>query len=170
MIKVSGNGAKKLDDWAKLMRSGETLVEMQSEALAETMITLIGEGFNRERDPYGRKWAKKKKPDGRKVLHGETSRLRNGWHVVRGRRRGFSVAPSVDYAAPHQAPRRSPKTNELKRPVRMMVPVTSLGLPKSWQRDMNAVAIGIAKAFFRSGARGRLNAAKARALAKRLGA
>lgn len=163
-VTVTGNGAKKMLDWVGLLKNGHILVEMQSKALAEVAITLIGEGFERERDPYGRKWAAKKKPDGRKILHGETSRLRTGWHVVSARRRGFHVAPSVDYAAHHQAPRFN------RRPFRMMVPTMSLGLPKLWQRDMNPVAIGIAKAYFKAGARARLNEAKARALAKRLGA
>jgi phage gpG-like protein len=151
-------------DWVGLMKDAHTLVEVQSQALAETMIELIGEGFNAERDPYGRRWAPKKKPDGRKVLHGETSRLRNGWHVVSARRRGFHVAPSVEYAAYHQAPRFG------RRPTRMMVPTPGLGLPRKWQADMTAVAIACARIHFKAGARARLNAAKARALAKRLGA
>jgi len=173
MITVTGNGAQKMLDWMGLLKNGHTLVEMQSVALAETMITLIGEGFERERDPYGRAWAKKKKPDGRKILHGETSRLRTGWHVVSARRRGSHVAPSVAYAAHHQAPRvhklENGETRQL-RPTRMMVPTPNLGIPKRWQRDMNPVAIGVAKAYFKAGARARLNEAKARALAKRLGA
>lgn len=163
-VTVMGNGAKKLLDWVGLMKEAHTLVEMQSAALAEVAVTLVAEGFERERDPYGRAWAKKKRPDGRKVLHGETSRLRTGWHVVSASRRGFHVAPSVDYASYHQAPRFN------RRPTRMMVPTPSLGLPSRWQRDMNPVAIGIAKAYFKAGARARLNEAKARALAKRLGA
>jgi hypothetical protein len=173
MISVTGNGAKKLLDWVGLMKEAHTIVEMQSQALAEVTITLIAEGFERERDPYGRAWARKKRDDGRKVLHGKTTRLRNGWHVVSARRRGFHVAPSVDYAAPHQAPRTGQGgaySGGQLRPTRMMVPTPSLGIPKRWQRDLNPVAIGIAKAYFKAGARSRLNAAKARALAKRLGA
>lgn len=173
MIKISGNGSRKLLDWVGLMKNGHILVEMQSQALAETMITLIGEGFNDERDPYGRRWARKQRDDGRKVLHGKTTRLRNGWHVVSARRRGFSVAASVPYAAYHQAPRpgRGGRfSGGQLRPTRMMVPTLALGLPKRWQKDMNAVAIAMAKSYFKPGARSRLNASRARALAKRLGA
>lgn len=164
MIKVSGNGAAKMLDWVGLFKNGHTLVEMQSKALAEVSITLIAQGFNRERDPYGRKWAKKKRPDGRKVLHGETTRLRNGWHVVQARRRGFHVAPSVTYAAHHQAPRFN------RRPVRMQVPTPGLGLPKSWQREMTPIAIALAKQYYQPGQRSRLSAARARAFATRMGA
>jgi phage gpG-like protein len=169
MIAVTGNGPAKMLDWIGLMKNSHILIEVQSQALAEVMITLVAEGFNRERDPYGRKWAKKKKPDGRMVLHGKTSRLRNGWHVVSARRRGFHIAASVEYAAYHQAPRFN------RRPARMMVPTPALGIPKSWQRDMTPVAIGIAKAYFSGGtvtksARALLNMAKARAFAKRMGA
>jgi hypothetical protein len=171
--KVSGNAQDKLLSWAGLMRESHILVEAQSEALAEVMIALIAEGFNKERDPYGRKWAKKKKPDGRKVLHGETTRLRNGWHV-KSNRRGFRVAPSVTYAAHHQAPRFG------RRPTRMMVPSGSRGLPRRWRDEMATVAIAVAKATYgaRAGgsARGGLSIAKiiriyqrARSLARKAG-
>lgn len=172
-VTVTGNGAKKMLDWIGLMKNAHILVEMQSKALAEVAITLIGEGFERERDPYGRAWKKKQVDDGRKVLHGKTSRFRTGWHVVSARRRGFHVAPSVDYGAHHQAPRSGQGgrfSGGQLRPTRMTVPTPALGISKLWQRDMNPVAIGIAKAYFKAGARARLNEAKARALAKRLGA
>lgn len=164
MIKVSGNGAAKMLDWVGLFKNGHTLVEMQSKALAEVMITLIAEGFERERDPYGRKWKKKQVDDGRKVLHGKTSRLRTGWHVVSAKRRGFHVAPSVAYAAYHQAPRFN------RRPTRMMVPTMALGLPRTWQRDMNPVAIGIAKAYFQGGTVAKAQRALLNLARKRMGA
>lgn len=169
-LKISGNGAQKLLDWVGLLRNSHILVETQSQALAECMITLIKQGFERERDPYGRRWARKQKPDGRKVLHGETTRMRNGWHVVSARRRGWHVAPSVEYAAPHQAPRtgRGGRFNGGQlRPTRMMVPVPSLGLPKRWRDDMADVALAVARQYYETGKVGRsqralLNAAKRR--------
>lgn len=170
MIKISGNGAAKLLDWVGLLKNSHVLVEVQSQALAECMITLIKEGFERERDPYGRRWARKQKPDGRKILHGESTRLRNGWHVRTARRRGFQVSPSVDYAGHHQAPRTGQGgrfNGGQLRPTRMQVPVPSLGLPARWRRDMTEVALAVAHQYYDSGKVGRsqralLNAAKRR--------
>jgi hypothetical protein len=115
-------------------------------AMAEEIINLIKEGFVVERDPYGVPWKPKKKPDGRKVLSGETGRLKTGWHPVRLDKGGFTVAPSVDYAAPHQAPRRG--RSGLKRPRRRMVPSGDRGLPRRWRKAMQEVAVGSMAVYF----------------------
>jgi phage gpG-like protein len=143
-----------LSDWEQLFRNANTLVETQSEELAEQMIELVKDGFDNVTDPYGRKWDRKKRPDGRPVLTGATGRLRAGWHIVSARRRGFHIAPSVEYAAYHQAPRYN------RRPTRMMVPVMSLGLPPAWQRAMFPIALDAAADYF-SGSRGRRTFRKA---------
>ena len=134
MIKVSGDFAAKLSHWAELLNSTDVLVSTMSRAQAEVSLTLIGEGFDSETDPYGEKWALKKVDDGRKVLHGETTRLRNGWHIEGSSDTGFEVAPSVDYAAYHQ-------TGTSKMVPRKMVPDTARGLPKEWADEFRAVAL-----------------------------
>lgn len=141
-FKVSGDFAKKLDRWAELLESSKVIVRHTSQAQAEVALTLIGEGFQHEQDPYGKRWAPKKKPDGRKVLHGETTRLRNGWHVAKAGMGGWQVDPGVEYAAYHQAPRGN------SRPTRRMVPDSARGLPKEWAEELAAVALAEAVDHF----------------------
>ena len=141
-FKVSGDFAAKMDRWAELLNTASVIVKHTSKAQAEVALTLIGEGFEDETDPYGRKWAKKKTPDGRKVLHGETSRLRTGWHVAKAGADGWRVDPSVPYAAFNQAPRGG------SRPARMQVPSSSRGLPREWAKELKAVAIEEALTHF----------------------
>lgn len=145
-FKVSGDFAKKLDRWAELLESSKVIVRHTSQAQAEVALTLISEGFQHEQDPYGKRWAPKKKPDGRKVLHGETTRLRNGWHVAKAGMGGWQVDPGVDYAAYHQAPRGN------SRPTRRMVPDSARGLPKEWAVEFEAVAMAEAIDHFKEAA------------------
>jgi len=133
-FKVSGDFQKKFDRWRELLDKAEVIVKHTSRAQAEVAVTLIGEGFDNESDPYGKRWAAKKTDDGRKVLHGETTRLRNGWHVASSDKGGFQVDPGVEYAAYHQEPRGN------SRPQRMQVP-DSRGLPNEWADEFRAVAM-----------------------------
>lgn len=147
-FKVSGDFAKKFDRWQELLNSASVIVRHTSEAQAEVALTLIGEGFDNEADPYGRGWESKQVDDGRKILHGETTRLRNGWHVAKATDGGWQVDPGVEYAAYHQEPRGD------SRPTRRMVPDASLGLPKEWAEEFEAVAIAEAMEHFDEAADG----------------
>lgn len=132
-IKTSGNFAQKLDRWSQLLETSDMLVSSMSRIQSEVALTLIGEEFETETDPYGEHWAPKKSDDGRKILHGETTRLRNGWHVVGSDASGFEVAPSVDYAGFHQS-------GTSKMVARKMVPTASRGFPREWVNEFKAVA------------------------------
>lgn len=157
MIKVNARNLKaKLDRWAELLADASVVVEHTSEAQAEVAITLVGEGFDRQRDPYGRRWKKKQRPDGRKILHGETTRLRNGWHVEKATARSWRIAPSVEYAGYHQEPRNG------SRPQRAMVPTSEKGLPKTWARELRAVALAEMHGHFGEAADGSKPAVKKR--------
>lgn len=118
----------------------ERALLMVSDSLAEEAIGLIHDGFRAEKDPYGRPWAKRKRETkktlGKKVLSGETGRLKTGWKRARVGTGGFLVTPSVDYAMPHQKPRESSG-----RPQRMMVPDDDDGgLPGSWSERYDEAA------------------------------
>lgn len=113
-----------------------------SKNMAEETVNLIADGFNSQTDPYGKKWKDKKKPDGRKTLSGKTGDLKTGWHPVEVTEGGFTVAPSVDYAAPHQSPR------DGKRPRRMMIPDKKKGLPTKWKEVYGEIATETLKAHF----------------------
>lgn len=110
--------------------------------LAEESIDLIKEGFDLERDPYGDPWAPKKKRDGRKVLSGETSNLKTGWHTRRVDEDGHEVAPSVDYAGYHQEPF-DPSAER-----RMMFPDDEIGLPRTWTEAYEETALEVLHAHF----------------------
>jgi hypothetical protein len=138
---MSQSGFAKLAMWQRMMRDTPALVEGMSKKLAVATLVLIEEGFTAQCDPYGRPWAPKQKPDGRPILVGRTLRLRSGWRAVRAARDGWSVRPSVDYAAAHQEPRRYGRAGRRRvRPQRMMVPSRSRGLPRAWTDRYIAVA------------------------------
>lgn len=138
----------KLEQLASALDAAPAMLEMASAAMAEEVIGLIKQGFRSETDPYGEKWAPKQRPDGRKVLSGETSRLKGGWHRQKTGKDGFTIAPSVDYAAPHQRPKRG-KGGRLKRPRRMMVPDREKGMPAAWSKQLEEAASEIMSTGFR---------------------
>lgn len=169
-ISISGDFGK-LKNWQKLFGEGDAVLKPMSSAMAERVIGLIQEGFVTETDPYGVPWAPKKNPDGRKVLSGETGRLKTGWHAAALDGGGFTVAPSVDYAAPHQAPKRGPG-GRLKRPRRRMVPSGDRGLPQRWRKAMAETATAAMVVYFGGGGGGGLGpvASRIAALKRRFSA
>lgn len=73
-----------------------------SKNLAEEAISLVQEGFRSQSDPYGKAWARKRNPDGRAILVGQTARLRRSWHRVAYGARGFKIISAVQYASYQQ--------------------------------------------------------------------
>lgn len=133
---------------AAQLKNTAPMIEFAGVSAAEEVVNLVKDGFRTETDPYGERWEKKKRRDGRKTLSGPTSRLKNGWHVSERSPEGFKVSPAVNYALPHQNPRR--KGGKLKRPRRMMVPSTEKGLPPEWARQIEEAvqeAMGDALSF-----------------------
>lgn len=119
---VTGNGFAALDRMIrKVERAGSSqALRTLSNNLAEEVIELIGEGFERETDPYGKAWAPKRFPDGRQVLVGKTARLRRGWHRKSVGPSGFTIAPSVKYAR-YQQHGRGPVHAHSGKALRFMV-------------------------------------------------
>lgn len=155
---LTGDFAK-LEGWAKRIgeAGGEAKLKELSENLAEEALELVAEGFEKEADPYGKKWKRKRSPDGRQVLVGKTARLRRGWHRKSVTAQGFQIAPAVNYAKYHQNGR-GPITaapGKMLRfqvggqtvfrksvgpaPARKMVPDRGR-LPSAWRRSLLAVA------------------------------
>jgi len=148
--------------WAELFRNADKVLGVISKSLAEESIGLIKDGFRAEADPYERRWKPKQRADGRKTLSGKTSRLKGGWHVVTTTSSGFRVAPSVAYAAAHQAPGKR-ENGRLKRPRRMMVP--DRVIPRAWRRAYDETVAETLSAFFR----GSLSADDVRSIGRGLG-
>jgi phage gpG-like protein len=104
------------------------LMRRITKSVAEELLGLVQDGFRSETDPAGRRWERKKRPDGRQVLVGKTARLRRGWHVEKMGRTSVTIAPAVDYADFHQ--------QGTKRMVaRKMVPEGVL--PRAWGDRIN---------------------------------
>jgi len=135
----------KLAAWRKLCDATPELLATISDSAAEEILGLISDGFRSETDPYGQKWQPKKKADGRKTLSGKTSRLKN-FTKKRSGKDGFTVGPTVNYAAPHQNPKKN------RRPRRMMVPGGGRGLPSKWSKALEETAKEALSAHFTTGA------------------
>ena len=106
-------------------------IKMRAQAgkvLGQEAMRLLAEGFQRERDPYGHRWASLKHRQG-KILR-DTGRLRNSF-FARPSALGFVVSTSVGYAGFHQL-----GTENMPR--RMMLPSGQLG--PIWTDGLNAAA------------------------------
>lgn len=132
---------KKLKHWVAVLESGEAMLAPLTDGMARVSLELIDQGFESETDPYGDPWAPKQKPDGRKVLQGETGRLRRYTAVPYGKHR-FVLLPGAEYATAHQAPRSG-------RTRRMMVPTAALDLPESWSAALSREAINAMRTHFK---------------------
>jgi hypothetical protein len=87
---------KALDGFADRVAKVPSALVTVSEQLAEETIELIREGYEKQRDPYGKKWAdhapltKKLRPGGR-ILE-DTGGQKAAWHRKGVSGQGFSVA------------------------------------------------------------------------------
>ena len=155
---LTGDFAK-LEGWAKRIgdAGGAAKLKELSQNLADEALELVAEGFEKETDPYGKTWARKRFPDGRQVLVGKTARLRRGWHPKSVTAQGFQIAPAVNYAKYHQNGRGpiTAKPGKMLRfmingkpvfrksvgpaPARKMVPGKGR-LPNAWRRALVATA------------------------------
>jgi phage gpG-like protein len=140
-IRPKRGGDKALADFKRAIETSPQVLDSISRNLAEETVGLIKDGFRREADPYGGRWKPKKIADGRKVLSGKTSRLKGGWHVASADRRGFVVAPAVDYATYHQSGTR-------KMAARPMLP-DGRGIPDSWQDAWEGIISDVLSHHFR---------------------
>lgn len=148
-INLTGKGLTKL---RKLHKKLESIAQVKTEiarAQSKMALLLVDSGFKREQNPYGRKWRKRKretdKTRGKRILQGQTNRLRQGWRVVAIGQRGFRIQASVDYAIVHQKGRGRIMAK------RTMVPSTGK-FPRKWRRPMNVAAVSaVLRHFKRSG-------------------
>lgn len=137
VLQLSGNGQRKLAMLQRRLVDIASVKEAISESQAEEGIKLIRAGFDRETNPYGRPWAKRKRETretrGKKVLSGKGP-LKNSYAVKRADASGWRVSSDKEYALYHQKPRKG------RRPQRMQVPDEGKGFPSTWRKVMNEVA------------------------------
>jgi len=98
------------------------IVQYAIKELADETVELVQDGFSKESDPYGRKWAPKKVPNG-KPVGVDTGRMKATVSpVISGSH--FGVTFGVPYAQYFHAPS--------GRAQRWLVPNKSMGVPPSW--------------------------------------
>ena len=119
-LKFSGDFAA-LRAFERKINAVPSALDEVSDALAEEALTLIGDGFKSERDPYGKPWAPTQR--GGRILQ-DRGILRQ-YRKRSVTRRGFRIAAGADYGGFHQG-----GTRYLKR--RMMVPRRGR-LPSKWK-------------------------------------
>ena len=105
--------------------------------VAEEVIELVREGFERESDPYGAKWASLKTRSGR-ILQ-DTGGLRSSFHRNQLSATQDTVGAGKDYARYHQS-------GTSRMPARKMVPDGDI--PGEWRSRINEIAaLAIKHAF-----------------------
>lgn len=98
---------------------------------ADVSLGLVAQEFGRESDPWGNRWAPKKKPDGRPILRGETNRLVS-WRKAFVNQHGYRIESRAPYSRYHQ-------TGTRKMVARKMVPDGRL--PPRWASELRGAAI-----------------------------
>lgn len=131
-----GKNDRALENLAKFAERVRTVPRIQdalAKRMAKRMLRLVKKGFRGEHDPWGRRWKRKKRPDGRKVLHGPTGRLRK-FKIVRADRRGVQLRAGAEYF-------------KYLNPERPMLPGKT-DLPKDWQRAFRTTAAKLFRRHF----------------------
>jgi hypothetical protein len=121
-------GAKAIASLKALAKKMETLPTVKRKValkVASQYLKFIKANFAGEVDPYGKAQKPKKRPDGRKVLHGPTGMLRKFTsrpHAATG----FALIPGAEYYKYLQGKRH-------------MLPVAGK-LPKTWDKAFREIA------------------------------
>ena len=110
---------------------GKNLTSASSLMAAKYTLGQVKAGFRKESDPYGSRWARKQKPDGRKVLTGKTKKLKSNFQMRLKMGGGFRIKAATPYASFHQ-------DGTGKMPARMIFP-DSRGLPDKWARKFKSI-------------------------------
>ncbi len=108
---------------ARLETLGRRTVEKTREIVAAGGVAIIDRGFEKTQDPYGKQWAKRKKPRSWRILN-KTGRLQGGWRGV-STWFGCRFSSAVPYAEFHQY-------GTIFMPSRKMVPSLNRGGSRVW--------------------------------------
>lgn len=73
-----------------------------SRDMADAHLRQVEREFETETDPYGKRWAPKKRPDGRKILQGKTGNLRKFRRAAISPR-GYKIGTTAPYLRFHQS-------------------------------------------------------------------
>jgi phage gpG-like protein len=98
-MEVKITGGRELIELAKKFNQTSKLMAGFSRSMAEETVDLVKDGFDKESDPYGKKW--KATARGGEILS-DTGALKGGIKVKSATKSKFVITASVDYASVHQ--------------------------------------------------------------------
>jgi hypothetical protein len=136
-------------DMGKIARWSSAISKLDSlgfrfqvaDTLSDVSLGLVAEGFARETDPFGRRWAPKKRPDGRRILRGETNRLVQ-FRKAFVNQHGYRIESRAPYGHYHQ-------TGTSRMVARKMTPDGRL--PPRWASELRSAAIAMTHRLLKSG-------------------
>lgn len=123
-----------LDRWERALGAlaSDKLRFRVADDMADATLGFVAEEFREERDPYGKPWRPKKRPDGRGILRGKTGRLIK-FRKGSVSQRGYRVDAGANYFSYHQ--------RGTKRMVaRRMLP-TGTRLPARWASEFRGIYV-----------------------------
>ena len=133
MAASNAKAHKELQKFQKaLEKETEKALARASKKSAAQLLKFTKQTFKEQKDPHGTPWKKKKRPDGRKILHGPTGELRRLWKVEEATREKWSVAAGAPHYKFHQD-----GTKHIPR--RAMTPWR--GLPKRYSDAFEAIYV-----------------------------
>lgn len=108
---------KKLGEWVtRFERVASPQFHSQlAKEVAETTLDLVDDGFESESSPYGKAWAKKKEPDGKKILE-RSGKLRRSIKAKSTSASQLVFKADTPYSGYHNTGRRGPWTIKPKKP------------------------------------------------------
>jgi phage gpG-like protein len=138
-VRIKVDGARELARLRREVKRAPKLLDAIGLQVGEEFLGLVQDGFREQRNPFGHAWPPKKRPDGRAILVGRTTRLRRSWHLERTARGVITIASAVVYTPYHQHGTR-------RMPARKMVPDDEL--PPAWNAALNETALELLEQHF----------------------
>ena len=135
-MEVKITGGRELIELAKKFSQTSKMMAGFSRSMAAETVDLVKDGFDKESDPYGKKWLATAR--GGEILS-DTGALKGSWKVKSATRAKFKVDGSVDYASYHQG-------GTKYMPARMMVPDGKM--PSGWMDAFEELAETMLKEHF----------------------
>jgi len=135
-MEVKITGGRELIELAKKFSQTPKMMAELSRNMAEETVDLVKDGFDKESDPYGKKWLATAR--GGEILS-DTGALKGSWKVKSATKAQFKVDASVTYASFHQG-----GTKHMV--ARMMVP--NGNMPPAWMDSFEELAETMLKEHF----------------------
>jgi phage gpG-like protein len=138
-----GDSLRRLEKIAKAMYGTSRKVADVRQNVADEMLVLIDRGFKTTTDPYGSRWAPKKRDNGKPTLQHTTMMRRSYFARVVGTR--IVVKNTVEYSGYHQS-------GTQNMVARKTVPDRAQ-IPRSWEKPLREAARAPLLRYFKEAVR-----------------